>query len=226
MAISRNESFTCRIKLKKMEKIREVLYRPLRVTLRIYGGIHERRTAKTPYPTGLNKTPVFNPNKFLVETSSRSLELSNFVWESHQSPLEFLDSEAQFMETTAIFEASSLGLCPKETVFPIDIDSASTRRRLAKSLFPHPWESLLLISRYYGRSSPPSNDAESIIRWRDEFRKSCPTAFRILFTEREQHMTSEIFRHITESPPDTRIAVFVGLSHMDAIYDQLVLRCQ
>ena len=222
------KSFTCRIKFIEMEKFRELVYRPLRITFRIYGRIHHRKEdIPTIYSSGHSLlVDSFNPSKFLVETSVRSLELSNFVWQTHKSPQEFLSAESQFMETTAILQASELGLCPSKTVFPIDIDSALTRRRLALSLIPHPWESLLLINRYYGKSCPQSTGAESIALWRKEFEQACPTAFRILFTDREEHMASEIFRHVTESPLDTRIAVHVGLSHMDAIYDKLMLRCQ
>ena len=171
----------------------------------------------------------FDPNLVLVETCAKSLKLSQFVYETRdpKSILEsFVKSGSPYVETEAFSYAFERGLDPATLIFPIDVESFVTRRRLAYSLLPHPFESLILISRYYGRSYPSTTDSDSIANWRRGFQSDCPTAFRILFSEREEHMSSEIFRHLSTSPPGSRIAVLVGLSHMDAIYDNLVLRCQ
>jgi pheromone shutdown protein TraB len=170
----------------------------------------------------------FHPSLILVETSAKSLELSQYVYETREkSSLEsFVASGSPYVETEAFCHAFETGLNPNKLIFPIDVESFVTRRRLAYSLLPHPFESLILISRYYGRSYPSTTDSDSIVNWRRGFQSDCPTAFRILFSEREQHMSSEIFRHLSTSPPGSRIAALVGLSHMDAIYDKLVLRCQ
>jgi len=215
--------------------MRELTFRSLRITIRVYGQIHANLRVGYPSvpPDEKSDSPrnvhFFSPEKFLVETSPRSLDVSNFIWESRNSeiaPEEVFASEYACVDTPAIVGAIRLGLNPRTTVFPIDVDSAVTRRRLAMSLLLHPWESLVLISRYYGKSYPSATDSESISLWRREFQAACPTAFRILFTERELYMVSEIQRHVTASPPNTRIAVYVGLSHIDAICDQLVLQCQ
>jgi hypothetical protein len=211
-----------------------LLSRKHRVSLNIYGHQHSHKLTMSDevnpsslsFYTGMTSS---RSHLYLVETTPASLELSQFVWENRDggiSPQQYLEIEHSFVETPAFLSASAMGMDTKKCIFPIDIDSGITRRRLASSLLPHPWESLILISRYYGRSHPSSPDPESISHWRREFEASCPTAFKILFSDREDHMTNEIFRHMCASPPGTRIAALVGISHMDAIYEKLVLLCQ
>ena len=204
------------------------------VRLHIYGHQHSAQSGQSlaTVPPNWSLREEINrngPDFYLVETTPASLQLSQYVWENRDagtSAEEYLRTESSFVETPAILSAAHLGLNPQKCIFPIDVDSAVTRRRLAFSLLPHPWESLILISRYYGKSHPTSSDSDSIARWRCEFEASCPTAFKILFSDREDHMRSEILRHISTSPPGTRIAAIVGMSHVDAIYEKLLLLCQ
>ncbi len=161
----------------------------------------------------------FRPDTFFVETNKKSLELSEFVWRTRDKSCsleQFCRDESYVNETLAIAARYDLDLGSRIPIVPIDVDPGQTRRRLAKSALFHPIESLLLISRYHGKSDTVSS-LEEVGRWRAQFRKTCPQAYEILFTAREQHMCSEILSRHSE-----RSLVLVGLSHVDALYDMLV----
>jgi len=129
---------------------------------------------------------------------------------------QFCRDESYVNETLAIAARYDLDLGSRIPIVPIDVDPGQTRRRLAKSALFHPIETLLLISRYHGESDSVSS-LEEVGQWRAQFRKTCPQAYEILFTAREQHMCSEILSRHSE-----RSLVLVGLSHVDALYDMLV----
>lgn len=164
----------------------------------------------------------FKPCVFCVETSSKSLELSDFVWRTRDTtrPLaEFCEEESHLTETLALAGKHILGshVAP---IIPIDIEPAVTRRRLAMSAIFHPIESLLLISRYHGKSESLSS-IEEVGAWRSRFKKACPHAFEILFTDRERYMCERIEEISNEYD---RTVVLMGLSHVDAVYHQLIDR--
>jgi len=148
------------------------------------------------------------------------------VWntkDENKTAIEYCNEEAEHVETFALAACASLDMDFETSIIPIDYQTGKTRRRLAYSLLLHPIESLVLISRFHGRSSPTTENALSdISEWRTEFSKKCPTAYRILFTEREAHMASEIMRISSTVPQNSRIAIIVGVSHVEAIYEKLV----
>ena len=203
-----------------MNNFREVLCRAS--TLRIWGVTHRLSPdAAESSVLVFRSLSDFRPTKIFVETSSKSLELSRFVWNARtdgDSPARFCEEECEHTETPAVAAAHFLTL-PTGSVVPIDIDPSVTRRKLAKSALFHPYEALLLISRFHGKGQEVGS-LEEVPRWRTDFRTMCPHAFDILFTDREAHMRSEILRQL--HPGMERAAVLVGLSHVDALYDLLL----
>ena len=203
-----------------MNNFREVLCRAS--TLRIWGVTHRLSPDAAECSVPIFESLLdFRPSKIFVETSSKSLELSRFVWNSRangDSPARFCEEECEHTETPAVAAAHCLTL-PTGSVIPIDIDPSVTRRKLAKSALLHAYESLLLISRFHGEGLEVKS-LEEVSRWRSDFRTMCPHAFDILFTDREAHMRCEILRQL--HPGVERAAVVVGLSHVDALYDLLL----
>jgi pheromone shutdown protein TraB len=136
---------------------------------------------------------------------------------------DFCNQEGEHVESPAIAACYNLKLDPRVAINPIDYPSARTRRRLAFSLILHPIESIILISRFHGQPMSSEMDSlDNIVSWRHQFELSCPTAYKILFTEREDHMVTEISEIASIERPESRIAVIVGVSHVDAVYEKLV----
>ena len=188
-------------------------------TIRLMGLIHASSGVQH-LQSNLRTILDFKPDVFFVETSKKSLELSEFVWNTRDKSCtvdKFCREESYVNDTLAIAARHELG--STAPIIPVDIDPSVTRRRLAKSALFHPIESLILISRYHGKSNAVSS-LEEVGRWRSQFRTSCPHAFDILFTSREQHMCNGIRSRISHHPE--RAMVLVGLSHVDALYDSLV----
>ena len=186
--------------------------------VRIYGLVHSStRMSSIGSPFSTYQSLVeFKPQQLLVETSPKSLELSKFVWNTRnieRTPERFCIEEASHNESPAVATGNT-------EIFPIDIVSSKTRRSLAKSLVFHPWESLILISRFHGKSSPEVSSLEEVDAWRRDFQTLCPTAFKILFSTREEHMVREILNHSNNT---AKMAILVGISHVNAIYDSLTL---
>lgn len=168
----------------------------------------------------LERISLTRPSRFLVECGHKSLSLSRFVWETRRSdtsPEMFCVQESEHNETFAIAAAHKLGL-PLDNIKPIDINPLKTRFSLVKSAVLHPWESLILISRFHGKVNYQMS-LEEIGLWRSEFKRSCPYAYKILFTDRENHMVNQI---IENSRSNESVTVIVGISHLDAIYERLL----
>ena len=189
-------------------------------SVRIYGMLHSSGEKGLNNCLSTYRSLVLQqPAEFLVESSEKSIELSRFVWDSQPYSAEsFCREEYPQTETAAIAACSELSL-PISRIRPIDIDSFKTRAALARNALFHPWESLVLISRYHG-VAPELKSLEEAARWRAEFKMTCPHAFEILFTEREAWMADQIKRAVMGG--SSHIAVLVGLSHVDAVYDLLV----
>ena len=203
-----------------MAKKLDIILKPSGRVLSLFGCNHSRvaKTKPAASQTLYNSLLDSSPSCFLVETTRKSLDLSIFVWESRDTSLtheKFCVEESEFVETPAIAAADKLGIL-FSSIVPIDVDSFKTRKNLAIKMLLHPIESLILISRYH---NAPSDDVD-INEWRNRFRASCPTAFSILFTERERHMAEIISAHVKASQGD--VAVLVGLSHLEALHNSLI----
>jgi hypothetical protein len=209
---------------------REVVLRNHRnIRLRLYGVVHSRDSkalSTTGHSQLLTSLREFRARTWLVEASEKSLELSKFVWNDYVSSTSgsdlsrFCVDESEFVESPALVVAHELG--QKDSIIAIDKDSFRTRLTLTKRLILHPLESLILISRYHGRSVPA--DFDSVDEWRSEFSHRCPTAFQTLFIDREVYMTDRILSHCETSPASSRVAVLLGMSHLNPIYDRIVER--
>jgi hypothetical protein len=115
----------------------------------------------------------YKPKKILIESNPKSIELSRFVWNTKDASMtliRFLQEEAEQTETPAVAACDTLELDQIQSLLPIDLEASKTRMRLAKSLILHPIESLLLISRFHGRSiptkalgAPEANDTENFV---------------------------------------------------------------
>jgi hypothetical protein len=193
------------------------------VPVRLYGVVHSPLMSSQLNATEVYKSLIYQaPSSFLVETSEGSLELSQFVWDSRyvaSNAENFCREECKHTESAAIAACTSLGL-PFSAINAIDVDPGKTRRALARSALFHPWESLKLISRYHG-DAPEMRSLEEVAVWRSEFAACCPHAFEILFTEREEWMGRKILESVKSG---SNIAVLVGLSHVDGLFD--VLTCK
>lgn len=190
-------------------------------SLRLYGVVHQKSlNGPGSALATLHDLKKFNPDLFLVETGRKSLDLTQFVWDTRDSsvtPESFCQDESDLVETAAVAANGSMG---SARVIPIDVEPIRTRGRLARSALVHPWESLVLISRY-NRGSASISSLEEAGAWREDFASACPHAFRILFTDRESHMRDRILEEIFSCQP-RNAAVLVGVSHVDALYDLLV----
>jgi hypothetical protein len=190
-----------------------------RKNIHLVGLFHSKKSLEY-LRDNLSAVISLKPSKFLVETSAKSLELSEFVWRSRSDSYtvdRFCEEEYYLNETLAIASRFKMG---KEhiRILPIDVDPALTRRRLAKSALLHPIESLFLISRYHGKDTDISCPSE-VFDWRRQFQKTCPAAFQILFSDRESYMADRILETEAE-----RAVVLVGVSHVDALYNLIVDR--
>ena len=183
--------------------------------LRLYGAIHAKNSAT--YGPALQTLTAFSPDRFMIETSEDNLLLSKFVWQSRENRDSFLTEECEHTESLAIAAGDAIGLSFSR-IHSIDIDPWKVRMRLCKSALTHPFESLRLISRYHGRGLDVMS-LEEVSSWRRDFLRTSPHAFEILFTDREKHMRNEILRL---SQPGEKVAVIVGLSHVDALYELLI----
>jgi hypothetical protein len=193
------------------------------VPVRLYGVVHSPLMSSQQSATEVFRSLILQaPSSFLVETSAKSLHLSRFVWDSRNvasNAENFCNEESMHTESAAVAACATLGL-PFSSIRAIDVDPGKTRRLLARSAFFHPWESLKLISRYHG-DAPEMRSLEEVAVWRSEFAACCPHAFKILFTEREEWMGKKILESVKS---DSNIAVLVGLSHVDGLFD--VLTCE
>lgn len=192
------------------------------ILVRVFGVVH---SPVPKCPLILPELINFQPSSFLVETTMKSLDISRFVFSEYLSQgsasmEQFCIDESEFMEAPAL--AASYALSDRAPITPIDINSLSTRLRLARRLLLHPVESLMLVTRYHGKSLSEVTCLEDVELWRSQFRALCPTAFSTLFTDREEYMCGRILEHAQTCQPLDRIAVLVGLSHANAIYDRLV----
>jgi hypothetical protein len=150
------------------------------------------------------------------------LDLTQFVWDNKDASVtaeRFCEEESELVESAAVAANGSAG-GGASSVVPIDVEPMRTRGRLARSALLHPWESLVLISRYSG-GQPDIGSLEEAGQWRRDFAATCPHAFGILFTERESYMHQQISDHISSSGPK-KLAVLIGVSHVDALFDLLV----
>ena len=183
-------------------------------------GLHHSDKGVAHIPENLKSIAMLRPEAFLVETSAKSLELSEFVWKTRNpsQPLEEFCAQESYVNETLAFAGKQIISQTAAPIIPIDIDPGITRRRLAKSALFHPVESLLLISRYHGKNGSISS-IDEVGPWRAKFKKTCPHAFEILFTDREKYMCSQIDDF---SRKYKKILVLMGLSHVDAIYNLLV----
>lgn len=198
------------------------------ISIRVFGVVHSSssRNLATYSPLNMLQDLVaYEPASFLVETTPKSLDISKFVFSEYISehpttPEQFCVQESDFIEAPAL--VASHQLPSKPHVVPIDVNSLSTRLRLVRRLLLHPLESMILVSRYHGQCLSEVKSLEEVDEWRRHFQSLCPTAFSILFSDREEYMCNQILHHASISEANTRIAVLVGISHANAIYDRLV----
>ena len=165
-----------------------------------------------------------NPEAVLVEATRQSIELSAFVWRTRTrslTPEMFCESEAEQLETPAIAAAENLKLDMETSIIPIDVASFQTRKRLALRMLLHPIEAVTVISRFHGGNVDVCS-LDEVREWRGGFMKACPTAYGILFTDRESHMRDEILRYLSRDSKNGPVAVLVGVSHLEAMYDLLL----
>jgi hypothetical protein len=188
--------------------------------IRLVGLVHRKTPESAISPMrNFSELVEFQPQAILVETGKASLELSEFIWKDSKgmTPERFCSEHSDVNESLAIAVREEFKM-DTNSVLPIDVDPLRTRLGLAKSSLLHPIESLILISRFHGKGGEVRS-LEETQAWRDRFKRSCPHAFEILFTAREEHMSEEIRRL---SAHVDRCAVLVGLSHVEALYDRLV----
>lgn len=202
----------------------EIVLKPTKRVLSLFGCMHNRDANRTLWDSINLFQSLLNsqPSAFLVECNPKSLDLSRFVWKSRSESLThelFCEQESGFVETSAIAAADKLGLDVDTTIFPIDSDSFQTRKRLALKLLFHPIESLTMISKYHGSVSVDGN-LDAIRDWRKDFESSCPTSYGILFTDREAYMREQILSILPKLTGN--IAVVVGASHLEALYELLL----
>lgn len=201
----------------------DLVLKPSKRLVSLLGCIHtSRNNSGSSGSLELYKTLLdIRPGIFLVEAPKKSVDLSKFVWDTRDpvlTPEMFCEEEGEFVETAAFAAAHSLGV--DGCIFPIDLDSFKIRRMLAFRMLLHPIESLRILSKYHGEVTPGMS-LDDIRIWRSRFQTLCPTAYSILFTHREIYMRDQILSHIN-SPNKEPIAVMLGMSHLEAVYELLL----